>query len=148
MNAVDSVLAEPIVALNLDQRQKIGTLIEVERAMACHWWTMLNEMRCRGQLPEWVRTQMVGSDGDYDRWIDARQETNKALFGAVRHLCQVREPDWVNLLLDDVEFEVTKRQALYEGAEGTVVDEQLQEEVRQHLSRDFTLVGTNERKLS
>lgn len=139
---------EVVVTLNMNQRQQIGALIEAERAMACHWWTMLSEMRCRGQLPEWVRKQMVGSEGDYDLWADARQETNKALFGTVRHTCQADGSDWVNLLLDDVEFEMTTRQAPCEGADGNVVDKQLQVEVLQHLSREVALVGTNERKLS
>lgn len=148
MNEVDSVPTEAVVALNLGQRQKIGTLIEAERAMACRWWTMLNEMRCRGELPEWVRKQMVGNGVDHDRWREACQGTNKALFGKVRHICQEGEPEWVRLLLDDVEFEVTRRQAPCEGADGTVVDEQLQETVRQHLSGDIALGSTNERKPS
>lgn len=148
MNEVDSVPAEAVVALNLDQRQKIGTLIEAERAMACHWWTMLNEMRCRGELPEWVRKQMVGNGVDHDRWSEARQETNKALFGKLRHIQQEEEPEWVSLLLDGVEFEVTRRQAPCKGADGTVVDEQLQEKVLQHLSGEIALGSTNERKPS
>ncbi|MBA6113811.1 hypothetical protein H4C48_25965 [Pseudomonas asiatica] len=148
MNEVDSVPAEAVVALNLDQRQQIGTLIEVERAMACHWWTMLNEMRCRGELPEWVRKQMVGNGVDHDRWSEARQGTNKALFGKVRHIFQEGEPEWVSISLDDIEFEVTRRQAPCEGADGVMVDEQLQEEVLQHLSGENALVGTNERKPS
>lgn len=148
MNEMDSVPVEAVVALNLDQRQKIGTLIEAERAMACHWWTMLNEMRCRGELPDRVRKQMVGNGIDHDRWSEARQETNKALFGKLRHIHQEEEPEWVSLLLDGVEFEVTRRQAPCEGADGTVVDEQLQETVRQHLSGEITLVSTNERKPS
>lgn len=139
---------EVVVALNMKQRQQIGALIEAERAMACHWWTMLSEMRCRGQLPEWARTQMAGSEGEYDLWTEARQETNKALFGTARHTCQAEEPDWVNLLLDDAELEVTTRSAPCEEADGTVVDKQLQEEVLQHLSGEIALVGTNERKLS
>lgn len=139
---------EVAMALNINQRQQIGALIEAERAMACHWWTMLSEMRCRGQLPEWARKQMAGSEGEYDLWTEARQETNKALFGTVRHTCRAEKPEWVNLLLDDAELEVTTRQAPCEGADGAVADKQLQEEVLQHLSRDIALVGTNERKLS
>lgn len=137
-----------VVALNMNQRQQIGALIEAERAMACHWWTMLSEMRCRGQLPEWAQKQMAGSEGEYDLWTEARRETNKALFATVRHTRRAEKPDWVNLLLDDADLEVTTRQAPFEGADGAVVDKKLQEEVLQHLSGEIALVGTNERKLS
>lgn len=134
--------------MKLEQQQELGTLIEAERAMACHWWTMLNEMRWRGQLPEWVRKQMVGNEGDYDLWVEAHQQTNKALFGTVRHICQTKEPGWVNLLMDDLDSELTTRQAPCEGADGNVVGKQLQDEVLQHLSGDIALGSTNERKLS
>ncbi|OLS60016.1 hypothetical protein [Pseudomonas putida] len=145
MNDVDSVPAEAVITLNLDQRHQIADLIEAERAMARHWWTMLNEMRCRGELPDWVKKQTVGNGVDHDRWSVACQSTNRAVFGKVRHIRLEGEPEWVSVLLDDIEFEVTRRQAPVDGAKGTTGNDQLQEKVRQHLSGDIALVSTNER---
>lgn len=148
MNEIDSVPAEAVVTLSPSQRRQIADLIELERAMACHWWTMLNEMRCRGELPEWVNRQTVGNGVDHNRWSEACQCTNRAVFGKVRHIRLEGEPEWVSVLLEGVEFEVTRRHASGDEAQGAISDEQLQEMVRQHLSGDITLVSTNERNPS
>jgi hypothetical protein len=84
MNALNCTPVTPIVDLNTEQRRTLINLIEVERSHASRWWTMLNEMRCRGELPYWVKEQEVGSASDHDRWLTDCYATNKALFG---HVC-------------------------------------------------------------
>lgn len=81
MNALNCTSDSPIVDLNNEQRRTLIDLIEVERNHASHWWTMLNEMRCRGELPHWVKEQEVGSTPDHDRWLTDCSHTNKTLFG-------------------------------------------------------------------
>ena len=81
MNGVDNTTGEQIVSLNASQRHALIDLIEIERTHMSRWWTMLNEMRCRGELPDWVKTQGIGSVPDIDRWLNDCSKTNKALFG-------------------------------------------------------------------
>ena len=81
MNTFNCLPDTPIVDLNSDQRRTLIDLITVERSHASHWWSMLNEMRCRGELPHWVKEQEVGSAPDHDRWLADCYSTNKALFG-------------------------------------------------------------------
>ena len=81
MNTLHSTPDTPMVDLNSDQRRTLIDLIEVERSHASHWWTMLNEMRHRGELPHWVKEQTVGADPDHDRWLADCSSTNQALFG-------------------------------------------------------------------
>lgn len=84
MSALNCTPETAIVDLNTVQRRTLIDLIEVERSHASRWWTMLNEMRCRGELPYWVKEQEVGSTPDHDRWLTDCYSTNKALFG---HAC-------------------------------------------------------------
>ncbi|MNR47562.1 hypothetical protein D3C85_1666780 [compost metagenome] len=42
---------------------------------------MLNEMRCRGELPNWVKDLAIGTSQDHDHWLADCSFTNKALFG-------------------------------------------------------------------
>ena len=81
MNALNCTPDSPIVGLNSEQRRTLIDLIEVERNHASHWWTMLNEMHHRGELPHWVKEQAVGSVPDHDRWLAGCRSTNKVLFG-------------------------------------------------------------------
>ena len=81
MNALNCTPETPIVDLNTEQRRTLINLIEVERSHASRWWTMLNEMRCRGELPHWVKEQEVGAAPDHDRWLADCYSTNKTLFG-------------------------------------------------------------------
>jgi hypothetical protein len=81
VNTLNCTPDSPIVGLNNEQRRTLIDLIEVERNHASHWWTMLNEMRCRGELPHWVKEQEAGSAGDHDRWLTDCYSTNKTLFG-------------------------------------------------------------------
>ena len=81
MNGVDNTTGEQIVSLNASQRHALIDLIEIERTHMSRWWTMLNEMRHRGELPHWVKEQTVGADPDHDRWLADCSSTNQALFG-------------------------------------------------------------------
>jgi hypothetical protein len=148
MKVSDCVPEEAVVVLSLEQRQVLADLVEAERAHASRWWTMLNEMRARGQLPGWVQERFAGTAVDHDRWLDDCTETNCALFGKRRYIHSEDEPESVEVWVEGVLFEVTRRPASVGEAEGAESVEQLQEEVRQHLSGDIALVGTNERKPS
>ncbi|CAH0650520.1 hypothetical protein [Pseudomonas sp. Nvir] len=148
MSGVDSLPAEAVVALNLDQRRKLAGLVEAERRKASLWWTFLNEMRIRGELPVWVKTQDVGTAGDHDHWLQLREEVNKAMFGKVRHIALEGEPEWVGITLDGHQWGLTQRPSPLEAIQGTESVEQLQEKVLQHLSGDIALGSTNERKAS
>jgi hypothetical protein len=81
MNIIDCTSDSLIINLSSDQRRKLIDLVEVERKHASHWWAMLNEMRCRNELPSWVKQQAVGTELDHNRWLDGCAHTNNALFG-------------------------------------------------------------------
>lgn len=72
-------------------------LLEAERTHAVSWWSMLNEMRARKQLPDWVRIHYIGTGPEYDRYSAECTRVNMALF----------RMEWVRSLanLDQVEAE-------------------------------------------
>lgn len=145
---LDSVPELALVTLNPSQRRVLAGLVEAERSQASMWWTFLNEMRIRGELPDWVKAQSVGTASDHDHWLQLRTYVNKAMFGKVRHIALEGEPEWIGVTIDGELWELTQRPSQMETAQGAESIEQLQEKVLQHLSRDIALVGTNERKLS
>ncbi|WP_447777045.1 hypothetical protein [Pseudomonas chlororaphis] len=66
----------------LDQRSAIAVeAIEAERKHATRWWTYLNEMRRRKELPEWV-AEDIGAHEEHDRLLESRKAVNQALFGS------------------------------------------------------------------
>lgn len=76
--------------------QTLIDLMELERTRYLTWWTMLNEMRARKQLPEWVMAKPIGHGPDHERWSDKAAKVNQMLFGQphVRHLAtQLRVPE-------------------------------------------------------
>lgn len=76
--------------------QSLIGLMELERTRYLTWWTLLNEMRARKQLPEWVVTNRIGHGPDHERWADKATKVNLMLFGQphVRHLAtQLRVPE-------------------------------------------------------
>ncbi|GHS82572.1 hypothetical protein PAGU2196_34060 [Pseudomonas sp. PAGU 2196] len=148
MNEVDSVPSEAVVIINLVQRRKLACLIEEERRKASTWWSVINEMRLRGELPEWVRSQVFGTAADHDTWLETREATNRAMFGKVRHIAVEGEPEWAAVSMDVELGEPTQRLGACEATQGTELIEQSREAVLQHPSSRIALVGTNERKLS
>lgn len=148
MSYFDCVPEAAVVALNLEQRRALAALLDAERAHASRWWTMLNEMRCRGQLPEWVMARMAGTATDYDRWEEDRVKVNCALFGKRKYIHSVGEPELVVTWIDDVVFEIARRPTPVFRVDDAESLEQLQEPVRQHRSSQITLGSTNERKSS
>jgi hypothetical protein len=70
------------------ERQRLIDLMESERTRHLTWWTTLNEMRARRQLPEWVVTKPIGHGPDHERWSEKAAQVNQMLFGQsrVRHL--------------------------------------------------------------
>ncbi len=81
MNTLNCTPDTPIVDLNTEQLRTLIDLIEVERSHASRWWTMLNEMHCCGELPNWGKDQAIGTSPDFARWLTDCSYTNKALFG-------------------------------------------------------------------
>lgn len=145
---LDSVPDLALVALNSDQRRMLAGLVEAERRQASLWWTFLNEMRTRGELPAWMENQSVGTTGDHDHWLQLCEEVNKAMFGKVRHIALEGEPVLVGVTLDGDQRGLTQRPSPLEAIQGAESVEQLQEKVLQHLSGDIALGSTNERKAS
>ncbi|GLO23895.1 hypothetical protein [Pseudomonas putida] len=145
---LDSVPDLALVTLNPSQRRVLADLVEAERSKASMWWTFLNEMRIRGELPGWVKTQSVGTASDHDDWLQLGEEVHRAMFGKVRHIALQGEPEWVGVTLEGDKRGLTQRPCPLQTVQGAESVEQLQEKVLQHLSGDIALGSTNERKLS
>ena len=63
------------------QRTLVVELILAERRYATRWWTHLNELRRRKELPEWVAAD-IGTHDEHDRLLESRKAVNQALFGS------------------------------------------------------------------
>lgn len=144
---IDAVPELAVLTLSAEQREILADLIEAERAHACRWWTMLNEMRARGQLPEWVKSRAVGTKGDHGEWATACADTNSALFGKRHSIHTEEEGVMVEVWAGEVLVEVTRRRVPKVWA-CTESVEQLPDEVLQHLSSEIALGSTNERNPS
>ncbi|MGK9417714.1 hypothetical protein ACSSUR_16425 [Pseudomonas cedrina] len=64
-----------------DASEEAAAAISVERAHATRWWTHLNEMRRRKELPEWVGAG-IGTHDEHDLMLASRKTVNQALFGS------------------------------------------------------------------
>ncbi len=74
--------APPLPHYLLDQRSKeAAESISAERTQATRWWTHLNEMRRRKELPDWVAAG-VGTHDEHDLMLESRKAVNQALFGS------------------------------------------------------------------
>jgi hypothetical protein len=76
-----STQKERIEALGLseEQRAAVAGLLEAERCRASRWWTCLNELRRRGELPDWAASGTFGSYGEHDAWLASRAATDGLL---------------------------------------------------------------------
>ena len=69
-----------------EKRHHAAEMLIAERAHASTWWTILNEMRQRRELPEWALKMSAGSHPSWDVWdVDCRV-TNMALLAFDGHL--------------------------------------------------------------
>ncbi|MGG2023900.1 hypothetical protein AB1J88_28115 [Pseudomonas sp. S8] len=152
MNTTDIALDEALLTLPHEVRVKLADLIEAERKQSLRWWTFLNEMRCRGDLPEWVKTQYVGTQADYGRYAEARLEFNKALFGKKVHIRDAGEPVFESVFFDDLEEEEgeksRKSSARQLGEIQMINPVKAPMAVLQHRQGENTLASTNMRKES
>jgi hypothetical protein len=80
-----------------DEQAALIDLLEAERTHALHWWSVLNTMRARKQLPDWVRVHQIGTGPEYDRYSAECARVNRALFSMAWVRCQAN--------LDQVEAE-------------------------------------------
>jgi hypothetical protein len=86
-NELDDASAEaknaaPLPHYLLDQRSNdVAEAISAERTHATRWWTHLNEMRRRKELPEWVAAD-IGTHDEHDLLLESRKAVNQALFGS------------------------------------------------------------------
>lgn len=72
----------PLPNYLLDQRSnEVAEAISAERAHATRWWTHLNEMRRRKELPEWVGVG-IGTHDEHDQMLGSRKAVNRAIFGS------------------------------------------------------------------
>lgn len=83
-----------------DEQAALIDLLEAERTHAQCWWSMLNTMRARKQLPNWVRVHQIGTGPEYDRYSVECTAVNRALFGM----------DWVRSLADLDQVEIERRE--------------------------------------
>ena len=82
-NTITSTPAVDVHATAHSDCSTIGELLAAERKISIHWWTMLNEMRFRGLLPDWVKNQPVGNSIDHDEYEQVRVRTDAAILGFV-----------------------------------------------------------------
>lgn len=86
-NELDDANAEakktaPLPHYLMDQRSNdVAEAISAERTHATRWWTHLNEMRRRKELPDWVAPG-VGTHDEHDLMLESRKAVNQALFGS------------------------------------------------------------------
>lgn len=74
--------AAPLPHYLLDERSnEVAEAISAERSHATRWWTHLNEMRRRKELPDWVAAG-VGTHDEHDLMLESRKAVNQALFGS------------------------------------------------------------------
>lgn len=72
----------PLPHYLLDQRSTdVVEAISAERTHATRWWTHLNEMRRRKDLPEWVGVG-IGTHDEHDQMLESRKAVNRAIFGS------------------------------------------------------------------
>jgi hypothetical protein len=85
----DLYLGDNPATLVADQQALID-LIEAERTYSGRWWSLLNGMRAREQLPDWVIAKALGHGPDVDQWHAKATATNLHLFGVeqVRHMAK------------------------------------------------------------
>ncbi|MGY3027165.1 hypothetical protein ACVWXR_005000 [Pseudomonas lurida] len=64
-----------------DANQKAAVAISAERVHATRWWTHLNEMRRRKEVPEWVGAG-IGTHDEHDLMLESWRAVNRAIFGS------------------------------------------------------------------
>jgi len=64
-----------------EQSASVAEFIAAERRHATRWWTHLNEMRRRKELPDWVAAE-IGTHEEHNRMLESRKAVNQALFGS------------------------------------------------------------------
>ncbi|MBW1251046.1 hypothetical protein I7860_30750 [Pseudomonas tolaasii] len=69
-----------------EKRHDVAAMLIAERAHATTWWTILNEMRQRRELPEWALKMSAGSHPSWDGWDAECRLTNMALLAYDGHL--------------------------------------------------------------
>jgi hypothetical protein len=77
-----ALIATTTLVLTDMQRALLAELIIDEQRHASRWWTHLNEMRWRNELPEWANDAGAGSHPEYDLWSESRKALNQAIFGS------------------------------------------------------------------
>lgn len=78
-----------------DEQASLIDLLEAERTHAVSWWTILNTMRARKQLPDWARIHHIGTGPEYDLYHDECARVNRALFATewVRAMANLEQVD-------------------------------------------------------
>lgn len=76
-----SILGHDLEALGLTegQRAAVDELLRAERQHATRWWTCLDELRRRRELPVWAASGTFGSHAEHDAWLASRAATDGLL---------------------------------------------------------------------
>lgn len=86
----DSNSHDPLQAVGAivptEKRHDVAAMLIAERKHATTWWTILNEMRQRRELPEWALKMSAGSHPSWDAWDAECRVTNMALLAFDGHM--------------------------------------------------------------
>lgn len=76
-----TILGQDLEALDLSEAQRaaVTELLRAERQYATRWWTCLDELRRRRELPAWAASGTFGSDAEHDAWLASRAATDGLL---------------------------------------------------------------------
>lgn len=74
-------LINVLATLTDEQRAAVADLLDAERKHLIRFWTALNELRCRREMPEWATKLGDGSHASMERARKSQQQVNMALFG-------------------------------------------------------------------
>lgn len=69
-----------------ENRHDVAAMLIAERRHASTWWTILNEMRQRRELPEWAVKMGAGTHPSYDKWDADCRASNLGLLAYNGHL--------------------------------------------------------------
>ena len=69
-----------------EKRHDVAAMLIAERRHASTWWTILNEMRQRRELPEWAVKMGAGTHPSYDKWDADCRASNLGLLAYNGHL--------------------------------------------------------------
>ncbi|MFL1548795.1 hypothetical protein ACI77I_06755 [Pseudomonas sp. D47] len=78
--------SQSVAIVPAEKRHDVAAMLIAERKHATTWWTILNEMRQRRELPGWALKMSAGAHPSWDSWDADCRVTNMALLAYDGHL--------------------------------------------------------------